>query len=236
MSQTEADELTAQVVTEYLKDNPDFFLHRQDLVEHLSLPSQEQGAVSLVHVQMTRQRQRIEDLEEEITALMSLAADNDKTFHEFMQLQEQILKCHDLFSAIQCIENKAHSLDLQAYIRLIDVEEPLYQFSQVSYQKFANQHLNGKDAFLGRLRKSDRQALLGELGSTPDLGSYVVLPLLRKQVLGLLIFSSDDGGHFQPSMDTLFLRHLALVFSHLVETLPWNSVGGDNDQLSNGSS
>ncbi len=110
MSQIDADALTAQVVAEYLKDNPDFFLHRQELVEHLSIPNQERGSVSLVHVQMNRQRQRIEDLEEEITALMSLAADNDRTFHEFMDLQEQILKCNDLYSAIQRIENKAKVL------------------------------------------------------------------------------------------------------------------------------
>lgn len=236
MSQIDADALTAQVVEEYLKDNPDYFLQRQELVEHLSLPSQERGSVSLVHVQLNRQRQRIDDLEEEITTLMSLAADNDRTFHEFMDLQEQILKCDDLSTAIQRIEHKAKSLGLEVYIRLVDASEPRYQISLPQYQKFANQHLNGKSAFLGRLRNSDRHSLFGEYAATPELGSYVALPLVRKQVLGLLIFGSEDGGHFQPNMDTLFLRHLALVFSHLVETLPWNSVGADNDQLSNSSS
>ncbi|MEP8043392.1 DUF484 family protein, partial [Vibrio parahaemolyticus] len=28
-------------------------------------------------------------------------------------------------------------------------------------------------------------------------------------------FSSEDGGHFQPDMDTLFLRHLSLVSYYL---------------------
>ncbi|CSI54983.1 3'-5'-cyclic nucleotide phosphodiesterase [Vibrio cholerae] len=41
--------------------------------------------------------------------------------------------------------------------------------------------------------------------------------------MGILAFASEDGGHFQPSMDTLFLRHLALVLAHLIETLPWQS-------------
>ncbi len=81
MSQIEADALTAEVVAEYLRDNPDFFIHRRELVDRLALPTQEQGAVSLVHVQLNRQRQRIEELEEDITSLMSLAANNDKTFH-----------------------------------------------------------------------------------------------------------------------------------------------------------
>ncbi|GAL16210.1 protein of unknown function DUF484 [Vibrio astriarenae] len=79
MSQVEANALTAEVVTEYLRDHSDFFLSRPELVERLALPHQDQGAVSLVHVQLQRQRQRIEELEEEITALMSLARQNDQT-------------------------------------------------------------------------------------------------------------------------------------------------------------
>ena len=99
MSQLEADALTAEVVAEYLKDNQTF-KHRQELVDSLSLPSQQSGSVSLVHVQMARQRQRIEDLEEEITSLMSLAASNDRTFHEFMDLQEQILNVNALPTSV----------------------------------------------------------------------------------------------------------------------------------------
>jgi uncharacterized protein YigA (DUF484 family) len=45
--------------------------------------------------------------------------------------------------------------------------------------------------------------------------------LAKQSPIGLLAFSSEDGGHFQPYMDTLFLRHLALVVAHMAETLPW---------------
>ncbi|KZW49365.1 3',5'-cyclic-nucleotide phosphodiesterase [Vibrio parahaemolyticus] len=163
MSEVEADALTAEVVAQYLKDHPDFFVQRPELVDRLSLPHADLGAVSLVHIQMNRQRQRIEELEEEITTLMSLAANNDRTFYEFMDLQGQILKCD------------------------MDV---------------------------------------------PEMGSYVVLPLVKKQTLGVLAFSSEDGGHFQPDMDTLFLRHLSLVVAHLAQTLVWQSHDDDNSQHS----
>ncbi|MEX0336033.1 DUF484 family protein [Vibrio tubiashii] len=223
MSQIEADALTAEVVAEYLRDNPDFFHHRRDLVDRLALPHQEQGAVSLVHVQMNRQRQRIEELEEEITALMSLAKSNDRTFHEFMQLQEQILKCDSLLSVVKAIEEMAKSLDLIAYVRLLDNESSYYSLSKENYQRFATNHLNGKGAYLGRMRKVDRELLFGDNQRAPEMGSYVVLPLHKKSLQGVLVFSSSDGGHFQPHMDTLFLRHLALVLSHLVDSLPWQS-------------
>ncbi|OEF04207.1 DUF484 family protein [Vibrio genomosp. F10] len=228
MSHIEADTLTAEVVAEYLKDHPDFFLQRKALVDRLSLPHQEQGVVSLVHVQLNRQRQRIEELEEEITTLMSLAAKNDHTFHEFMDLQEQVLKCQDLNSVFAAIETKANALSLKAYVRLIDAQAAKYMTNQEQIQRFSLNHLNGKPAYLGRLRKIDRLELLGEHSRAPELGSYVVLPLGKDKTLGVLVFSSEDGGHFQPHMDTLFLRHLGLVVSHLISTLPWQVI--DNER------
>ena len=100
-----------------------------------------------------------------------------------------------------------------------------------NYQRFATNHLNGKSAYLGRMRKADRELLFGDNTRAPEMGSYVVLPLHKQSLQGILAFSSSDGGHFQPHMDTLFLRHLALVLSHLIETLPWQS--DDHERISN---
>ncbi|MGF1743240.1 DUF484 family protein [Vibrio profundum] len=236
MSHIEADQLSAEIVSAYLQDNPDFFLSRSELVDQLSLPCDEQGAVSLVHIQLTRQRHRIEALEEEITGLMSLAANNDKTFYEFMDLQEKMLKCETTREVITAIEAKARELNLTAYVRLIESDSLIHGLPLSHYQRFSNQHLAGKSAFLGRLRKSDRQLILGEGVSVADLGSCVVLPLISKRPLGVLSFVSEDGGHFQPHMDTLFLRHLALVFTHLVQVLPWNIAKGEYDTYTSRSS
>ncbi|MGY0617532.1 DUF484 family protein [Vibrio sp. FJH11] len=231
LSAVEPDELTAEVVAEYLKDHPDFFVQRPELVDRMSFPHADLGVVSLVHIQMNRQRQRIEELEEEITTLMSLAANNDRTFYEFMELQEQILKCSDFKQVINAIEQKGQDLGLRAYVRLFSQCDASVQLSKENYQRFATTHLNGKDAYLGRLRKVDRETLFGNL-DMPEMGSYVVLPLVKKQTLGVMAFSSQDGGHFQPDMDTLFLRHLSLVVAHLAQTLVWQHYDDDNSKHS----
>ena len=230
MSQLQADALTAEVVAEYLKDHPDFFQQRPELVDQMALPHQKLGSVSLVHVQLARQRQRIEELEEEITTLMSLAANNDRTFHEFMDLQEQILQCSHLHAVCRAIETKAQLLGLKAYVRLLDHPHPRYTLAKEQWQRFSTNHFNGKSAYLGRLRQADRQLLFGEDTSAPEMGSYVVLPLVQRSAQGVLAFASEDGGHFQPCMDTLFLRHLALVLSHLIEILPWQV--NEHDRIS----
>lgn len=234
MSQPEADTLTAKIVEEYLNDHPDFFQDRPELVERLALPHQEMGAVSLVHVQLSRQRQRIEELEEEITAFMSLAASNDKTFHEFMELESTLMHCSAMEQVVAALEAKAQVLGLTAYLRLMDTPCRQYQCDKEAWQRFSTNHLNGQDAYLGRLRQVDRHQLLGDKAFLPELGSYVVLPLRKGRSLGFLAFSSEDGGHFQPSMDTLFLRHLALVIAHLIDTLPWQII--DESRRSHSSS
>ncbi|MBD1559337.1 DUF484 family protein [Vibrio sp. S9_S30] len=222
MSYPEADALTAEIVAEYLQDNPDFFQHRSELVGRLSIPHQQQGAVSLVEVQLNRHRQRIEELEEEITQLMSLAANNDRTFHEFMDIQQQVLNCGNLTDVVRCIEQKSQELGLKGWMKIFECPDENHHLEQEQYQRFATNHFNGKDAFLGRMKQTDR-ALLFSGDAVPELGSFAVLPIIRKKPLGIIAFSSDDGGHFQPNMDTLFLRHLTLVISHLVENLPWQS-------------
>lgn len=156
-------------------------------MDRLSFPHSDLGTVSLVHIQMNRQRQRIEELEEEITTLMSLAANNDRTFYEFMDLQGSILKCGDFKQVISAIELKAKDLGLRAYVRLFSQCDASTQLSKEHYQRFSTNHLNGKEAYLGRLRKVDREALFGNM-DVPEMGSYVVLPLVKKQTLGVLAF------------------------------------------------
>ncbi|MGX9418616.1 DUF484 family protein [Vibrio sp. RC27] len=222
MQSTEVNELTAELVADYLRDNPNFFLTHPELVERIQLPHHQAGTVSLVQIQLTRQRQKIEELEEEITALMSLGANNDRTFHEFVELQQQMFKCRSLYQVIKAIEEKALSLNLKAHIRFMESKESKYLLDKEYWQRFKTNHLNGKQAYLGRMRQADRHGLFGENSLMPEMGSYVVLPIKSGLVEGFLAYSSEDGGHFQPCMDILFLRHLVSIFSYLIETLPWD--------------
>ncbi|HBV76531.1 MULTISPECIES: DUF484 family protein [Vibrio] len=215
------DHLTAETVAEYLKDNRDFFQERPELVERLSFSHQQQGAVSLVEIQMRRQRQRIEELEEDITQLMSLAAKNDRTFHQLMDMQQQLLACDSLFQLNELMTEHTQKMGLKAHLLLLNQVDNSWHLSSETYKRFLTNHLNGKDAYLGRLNRHDRHALFGgdrfAKDELAELGSYVVLPLHHQSSsLGLLAFSSQEGGHFQPEMDTLFLRHLSSLVAFLV--------------------
>ncbi|WP_143698132.1 DUF484 family protein [Vibrio sp. qd031] len=214
-------EETDLVVAEYLEQHPGFFERHPELLERLNIQAKDTGTVSLSGIQLQRQRKRIQELEEEVTDLMSLASANDKTFNEFMSLQQQVLSCERGSDVINAIATKARDLKLTAHVALVGSEHlPL---SAESWHRFQQNNLHGKSAYLGRLKQGDRSALFDTLPSSviPELGSYVILPLDKAGLQGCLVFASEDGGHFRPEQDTLFLRHLALVTAHMLADLPW---------------
>jgi uncharacterized protein YigA (DUF484 family) len=217
----EPTELTDAVVAHYLAQHPDFFKKYPELLSGLKVDHQEKGTVSLVEIQVERLRNRIVELEEEITALMSLAARNDQIFHAFSDIQNQLLRSENFEDVCLVMESKAKDLNLIASIRLIDHPASHRSVSAMSYQRFAKSHLNGKDVYLGRLRQVEREGLFGEMNNealSPELGSYAILPLGKNSTIGFISFASRDGGHFQPNMDTLFLKQLVSVLNHLLNS------------------
>ncbi|WP_438887844.1 DUF484 family protein, partial [Bacillus cereus group sp. Bc248] len=88
---------------------------------------------------------------------------------EFMDLQEQLLKCSSLPAVCRAIEATAQRLGLMAYLRLVDTTLAEYRINQESLQRFSTNHFNGKQAYLGRLRQADRGLLFGEQCVAPEM-------------------------------------------------------------------
>ena len=72
--------LTDELVVTYLQDHPEFFNRQAEFVTGLRLPDHQRGVVSLVERQLSQQRQKIHNLEEEITQLMVIANQNEQLF------------------------------------------------------------------------------------------------------------------------------------------------------------
>ncbi|MUK94455.1 DUF484 family protein [Aliivibrio fischeri] len=216
----EPTELTEDIVAQFLTDHPDFFQKHPELLNRIKVDTPERGVVSLVEVQVNKLRGRIGELEEEITQLMSLAAQNDRLFHEFSSIQKQLLLSENFFQAVAIIEKKAIELNLTAHVKIVEHSHSKYHVEQSALDNFVKKFLNGHSAYLGRLRKTDRDSLFAYGGldlSSSDLGSFAILPLgASSKPMGIIAFASRDGGHFQPNMGTLFLEQLVSVFHYLL--------------------
>ncbi|MDO2949530.1 DUF484 family protein [Aeromonas simiae] len=197
-------------VLEYLARHPDFFLRHPPLLDRLRIPHDQRGAVSLVELQMVRQRERIEQLELEITELMQVASQNERLFRVYAGVYADLFECHNLFDLsrllarafVQQLRLTAVRIWLNPNQVKVAEGEGLFLADQRQLDTLLTTRLPGQESYQGRLSLGERQMLFGQ----DVLVNSVAL--LRLGDLGLLAFASSDPGHFSPHNDTLLLGQL----------------------------
>lgn len=197
-------------VLEYLARHPDFFLRHPPLLDRLRIPHDQRGAVSLVELQMERQRERIEQLELEITELMQVASQNERLFRVYAGVYADLFECHNLFDLsrlltrafVQQLRLTAVRIWLNPNQVKVAEGEGLFLADQRQLDTLLTTRLPGQESYQGRLSLGERQMLFGQ----DVLVNSVAL--LRLGDLGLLAFASSDPGHFSPHNDTLLLGQL----------------------------
>lgn len=197
-------------VLEYLARYPEFFQRHAAMLDRIRIPHERKGSVSLVERQMDRQRERIEQLEQEITELMGIASENERIFKIYADLYGELYGCQSLFE-VSAVMGKAFVQRLRLTgVRLwlnpkrFPLSGPEQRFLAEGKQldQLLGQRLPGTDYYFGRMNQGEKQTLFG----SDVLVNSVAL--MRIGDLGVLAFASSDPGHFTPHTDTLLLGQL----------------------------
>lgn len=214
--------LDDQAVSAFLRHNPDFFIRNARQVEQMMVPHPVRGSVSLVEWHMARQRNHIQQLEEEITLLMEQATANHQLFDRLLALQSHLAAADSLQEMLTRLHRWARELGLAgAYVRLfsdrwrIGAPSDFTQlglsrqaFEPLRIQRFGQQH-----HYLGSLNGPELLLLLPQAKA---VGSVAMSLMGEQGDLGVLIFSSRDNQHYQAGMGTLLLQHLAQMLPDLL--------------------
>ena len=212
-----AAELSKELmIVQYLMDNPDFFMRYAPQIEKLQVPHPVRGSVSLVEWHLARQRNHIQQLEQEITLLMEQASENQQLFKQLLVLQAEMVNADSLAEMLSRLQRWAKQLGLAgAEVRLFtdywqldppcDFQElnlSRQRFDSVRIQRFA-QHRH----YLGGLHSAELRLLLPEAKA---VGS-VAMSILQEQgqAVGVLIFSSCNQHHYQQGLGTTLLESIA---------------------------
>ena len=199
--------LTDELIVSYLQENPEFFNRQGDLVTSLRLPDHQRGTISLVERQLSQQRQKIHNLEEEITQLMVIANQNEQLFALYSDLYLRLLDC-------------LHQATTQL-LSLDALKLWLIQPTNVSHStlidndcaEIIENRLSKDDYYFGRLQQSEQALIFGEANA----GSVVLVRLTHNQEdIGFLAISSQDAEHFDPRMDTLLLSQFKKLIAKLL--------------------
>lgn len=76
----EVGDVTAEQVSQYLIENPDFFIQHPSILEQLQIPHAQKGSVSLVEIQSEQLRKKVRLLNYKLTQLISIAKQNEKIY------------------------------------------------------------------------------------------------------------------------------------------------------------
>ncbi|EXU74723.1 MULTISPECIES: DUF484 domain-containing protein [Erwinia] len=214
--------LNDRAVSDYLLQNPDFFIRNARQVEQMLVPHPIRGTVSLVEWQLARQRNHIAQLEEEITLLMEQASANQQLFDRLLSLQSRLASASSLHDMLNRLHRWARELGLAgANVRLFSEKWRIgapSDFTQLAlprqaFEPLRIQRLGEKRHYLGSLNGPELLLLLPQAKA---IGSVAMSLMGEQGDLGVLIFSSRDNQHYQSGMGTVLLQHLSQMLPELL--------------------
>lgn len=215
-----AERLDDQVIAEYLQENPDFFDRHSALLGQLNLNHQQAGSVSLVERQQRMLRNKVAQLEEEITELMGNARRNEMIFRGYSALYIDVLQCKTLHELLSCLQKTfTEQLALpELSLKLFDNNVALpdsCRFAADTHKQLLSKRFADTSIYLGRLTQEEQRLLF------PDkpVESVALVLLGRNQELGMLAFGSADPSHFDPDMDFLLISQLQALLSMVLPAM-----------------
>lgn len=216
---TEAD------VAAYLMQHPDFFQHHLDLLEHLHIPHPSGNAVSLISKQLEIFRAKHQEQENQLSALIEIARENDAAFNRMHELTLAMLEAdclEDLVANLNQVLCDCFLTDFVALkiIRAID-ESPLAKLfvnpDCADLSLFSNE-LTTNQPKCGRPTLPQARFLFGE--SAMDVKSCAIIPMTFVQLEALLAIGSREEGRFHYSMGSLFLTQMSeIIGTRLISIL-----------------
>lgn len=218
---SESESISADTAAAFLRDHPDFFEQRPELLESLRLPDARGEAVSLLERQASVLRSRNDELRERLNHMLDVARDNDRLFEKTRNLVLRVIEAHSqdelLRNLIESLQQDfaSDTVTLLIYDRDLNLTGDIR--ARVRCLAFADMHealrnlLRSGKAVCGSLREAELQELFPE--EADQVQSAAMVPLEWQGQQGLLAIGSTDPHHFRSSMDTLFLNHIGDVLS-----------------------
>ena len=173
-----------EVVSKYLRQNPDFLEKQPALLKHLELSHASGPAVSLIERQVQYLRQQNEALEQQHNQLIQVASDNEKLMYRLHQLTLELMSMGDLpsffdrLSKALLTEFKADILNITLFDLKIEAgpKTPLHHVRRddPELQQF-QEHLDKGHSVCGRLNRNKRDHLFGSRAQWVE--SMVLVPM-----------------------------------------------------------
>jgi uncharacterized protein YigA (DUF484 family) len=203
--------ITQEQAAHYLREHPDFFMHQNELLIHLSLPGVHGGQiVSLAERQTQVIREKAAKLESRLHELIQYAEENEAISDKIHATSLALQRARSIDAVLQALYqelsdryNIPHSA-MRLWGTTLTPDLPEFLSASLSVHELADT-LHKPRCSAGI--PADIRAWFDEPGE--HLRSFAVLPLREGDLCGMLVLASEDARRFYPEMGTLYLSRIA---------------------------
>jgi uncharacterized protein YigA (DUF484 family) len=207
---------TAELVTDYLRKNPDFFANNLDLLELMHIPHPSGHAVSLISKQLELFRTKHHEQENQLTALIEIARENDASFNRMHELTLAMLEANSIEDAIanlsevlaECFLTDFVAIKIFKHYENSPISNVFVSPNESNLKHFSTE-LTTNQPKCGRPTLAQARFLFGD--NAADVHSCAIIPMSFTQLEGLIAIGSRDETRFHYSMGTLFLTQMSEV-------------------------
>ena len=226
---SDSSSISAEEIENYIRNNPDFFLARPELLAEMVIPHASGAAVSLVEKQVKVLREQNEQARKRLHELIEIAKFNEDLAHRMHHLVLTLIDAgspEEIFKTLY--ENlKRNFRAEQVVVRLFaqpaaNAGSELAEFvgNQAGEAGFFEELIEKRLPVVGVPAMEQQAFLFGAQGA--DIASVVMVPLRGGDWGGVLAIGSRDPDRFQKGMGVELLANMGEVLSFILK--PWIAV------------
>lgn len=212
-----------KLIVTHLRKHPTFFERHPALLTELVITHGSGQAISLIERQVVVLREQNQKLKQHLRELIQIARDNDKLNNNIHRLTVSLMEADSLKAIVAILENTFRdqfSTDAvctrffgETSILPSDTPGELIETNIANRKMFESILAKGKPC-CGKLKPEQFSYLFGSTNIT----SAAILPLTDagtglSQAFGIVAIGSENPNRFKPTMDTLFLTHIAKIIA-----------------------
>lgn len=218
------DTLTADQVSRYLHEHPDFFSDNLELLEILQIPHQSGAAVSLVEKQLRIFRERNEKLSQQLNVLVQIARDNDDLFQKMHKLTLSLLEAQSFDDALISLDAVLHEYFKADFVSIRILKNDTISISAPAIIHADDERLKCFESILESGRPKCGPPDPGQIeffngDGITAIRSCAFIPMCSGNFSALMGIGSLDENRFLPTMGHLFLTQMGELVGFRLNSL-----------------
>lgn len=213
-------ELTEEIVAEYIRQNLDFFVRHDDILQMIRIQHNSGKAISLIEYQLNRLRTRNQELQKQLNQLLSVARENDQLFEKSRRLTLALLEADSLEALTAALEDSlCHDFKIDYVNFTLFSDKPLPTGRACTLDEAQSKLgtlITSHKITTGQFREETLTFLFNE---SNKVKSAALVPLKNNGTLGILALGSSNPQRYQKETGTLFLQHIRDILCCLLPPL-----------------